>query len=70
VSELKSTWRKQSENIPESASYEEQYEVAVRNWPRNLQSAYNLIDNQLGKRGTGKFINAAVKEWRAWLFQN
>lgn len=62
VAELKSTWQKQSENIPEGVSYEEKYEVAFRNWLRNWQSAYNLINNQLGKRGTEKFISATVKE--------
>ena len=62
VAELKSIWQKQSENIPEGASYEEKYEIAFRNWLRNWQSAYNFVNSQLGKRGTEKLENALLKE--------
>jgi hypothetical protein len=62
VAELKSTWQKQSENIPEGASVEEKYEIALHNLLRNYQSAYDLINDKLGKGGIEKFNNAYVKE--------
>jgi hypothetical protein len=62
AAELKSTWQKQSENIPESASVEEKYEVAFHNLLRNFQSAYDVINDKLGERGTEKLINGWVKE--------
>jgi hypothetical protein len=62
VAELKSTWQKQSEKIPDGASDEEKYEVAFRNNLRNYQSAYDLINDKLGKSGIEKFNNAYVKE--------
>ena len=62
LAELKSIWQKQSENIPEGASFEEKYEIAFRNFLRNWQSAYTFINDQLGKGGTEKFENALVKE--------
>lgn len=62
VAELKSTWQKQSEKIPDGASDEEKYEVALHNWLRNYQSAYDLINDKLGKSGIEKLNNAYCKE--------
>lgn len=63
VDELKSIWQKQSEPIPEDASYEEKYEIEYRNWLRNWQSAYDLVRNELGESGTEEFIRRAVDYW-------
>jgi hypothetical protein len=62
VAELKSTWQKQSEKIPDGAPDEEKYDVAFRNMLRNFQSFYDLINEKLGKNGIEKFNHAYVKE--------
>lgn len=63
VEELKEIWKKQSAPIPETASVEEKYQIAYRNWMRNWEMAYNFVSNQLGEEGIEQFKRASVGEW-------
>ena len=59
--ELKESWEKQSEPIPEGASDQEKYEIAYRNWARNFESTYQLVSSSLGEEGVEELKQAAVE---------
>lgn len=61
VGVLKETWQKGVKSIPESASFEEKYEVAYGNWICLAKSTYRFIREQLGEDGIKKFERAEVE---------
>jgi hypothetical protein len=61
VEELRRSWEKESEHIPEDASDQEKYEIAYRNWLRNWESSYHLVSNKLGEKGIEEFKQASVE---------
>jgi len=66
IMDLRSTWEKVVQPIPEDASDEAKYEIAYHNWIRQWESAFNLIRDRLGEDGVEEFkradINALKKE--------
>jgi hypothetical protein len=61
VGVLKETWQKGVKSIPESASFEEKYDVAYGNWICLAKSTYRFIREQLGEDGIKKFERAEVE---------
>jgi hypothetical protein len=61
VSLFKETWLKGVKPIPESASFEEKYEIAYSNWIWMVKNAYSFIRNQLGEDGIKKFERAEIE---------
>jgi hypothetical protein len=61
ASVLKETWQKGVKSIPESASFEEKYDVAYGNWICLAKSTYRFIREQLGEDGIKKFERAEVE---------
>ncbi len=63
LDELKSIIQKQTEPIPEQASYEEKYEIAYRNWMRNWQRAYTFVGDEMGESGREEFVRRGADYW-------
>lgn len=61
VGVLKETWQKGVKPIPESASFEEKYDVAYGGWICLAKSTYRFIREQLGEDGIKKFERAEVE---------
>ena len=60
TAELERIWHEGIKSIPESASFEEKYEIAYSNWISVARTAYSFIRKQMGEEGIKKFERADV----------
>ena len=61
VGVLKETWQKGVKPIPESASFEEKYEIAYANWMWKWSSAFDFIQTHFGESGVEEFKRADLE---------
>jgi hypothetical protein len=61
VAEIKKTWQKGAKSMPETASFEEKYEIAYSNWIWLGKNTFSFIRKHLGEEGIQRFERAEVE---------
>jgi hypothetical protein len=50
AAEIKKTWQKGTNSIPETSSFEEKYEIAYRNWIWLAKNTFSFVRKHMGAR--------------------
>ncbi len=61
AAEIKKTWQEGYKSIPETASFEEKYEIAFSNWIWELKNTYSFYRKRMGEEGIKKSERAYVE---------
>jgi hypothetical protein len=61
VVELKKIWQEGAKPIPETATFEEKYEIAYGNWIWSEKNAFSFIRKQMGEDSIKKLERAGVE---------
>jgi len=59
--EIKKTWQEGAKSIPETASFEEKYEIAYSNWIWLAKKTFSFIRKHMGEEGIKRFERAEVE---------
>jgi hypothetical protein len=61
AAEIKKIWQEEYKSIPETASFEEKYEIAYSNWIWELKNTYSFYRKRMGEEGIKKSERAFVE---------
>ena len=61
AAEIKKTWQEGAKSIPETASFEEKYEIAYSNWIWLGKNTFSFIREHMGEEGIQQFERAEVE---------
>jgi len=61
AAEIKDTWQEGAKSIPETASFEEKYEIAYSNWIWLAKNTFSFIREHMGEEGIKRFERAEVE---------
>jgi hypothetical protein len=61
AAEIKKTWQEGAKSIPETASFEEKYEIAYSNWIWLAKNTFSFIRKRMGEEGIKRFERAEVE---------
>ena len=61
AAEIKKTWQEGAKSIPETASFEEKYEIAYSNWIWLAKNTFSFIRKHMGEEGIKRFERAEVE---------
>ena len=59
--EIKERWQEGAQSIPETASFEEKYEIAYSNWIWLGKNTFSFIREQMGEEGIERFERVEVE---------
>lgn len=61
AAKIKKTWQEGAKSIPETASFEEKYEIAYSNWIWLAKNTFSFIRKNMGEEGIKRFERAEVE---------